>query len=83
MEDIVERADRFLENLPAPKKKVDTEYLGETMISSMTMLVDAVDEIERLREVLGKISMLGENAAPGSFLEECGVLATSALMRPL
>jgi hypothetical protein len=83
MDDIVERVDRFLENLPPPKKPVDTEYLGETMLSSMTMLVDAIDEIERLREALGKISMLGQNAAPGSFLEECGVIASSALMRPM
>jgi hypothetical protein len=75
MEDIITEIDRWIGEAPATD---DTD-----LIESRVLLVDAVNEIERLREVLGKISMLGQNAAPGSFLEECGVIASSALMRPM
>ena len=75
MDDIVTDIDRLLERAPMPR---DAELL-----SSRTLLVDAVSEIERLREVLAKIATLGQNAPDGSYLDECGILAASALMRPL
>jgi hypothetical protein len=75
MEDIITEIDRWIGEAPSTDD-VD-------VIETRVLMVDAVNEIERLREVLGKISMLGQNAAPGSYLEECGVLAASALMRPV
>lgn len=75
MDDIVQDIDMLLERPPLPR---DVE-----LIASRTLLVDAVSEIERLREVLAKIATLGANASDGSYLDECGILAASALMRPL
>jgi hypothetical protein len=83
MDDIVTKTDRFLAELPPPDKQMKEDYVRERMLNGMAMLIDAVAEIEDLREALGKISTLSQNAAPGSYLEECGVLATSVLMRPL
>jgi hypothetical protein len=75
MEDIISEIDRWIGEAP---KTDDTD-----IIKSRVLMVDAVNEIERLREVLGKISMLSQNAEPGSYFEECGVLAISALTRQL